>query len=51
MPSSNYTFTIETIKINNKTKFIAYDGNKRVIIMSRSRKIVVGYLQSLGYVI
>ena len=35
--------------IQDNKKTIAYDENGYVIIMSRNKNIVIGYLQYLGY--
>ena len=44
MPSSNYISTIV-----KKKKWIAYDQNGRVLIISHNKNIVLGHLQDLGY--
>jgi hypothetical protein len=36
------------IELRNK-KYVAYNKNGRVIIISRNKKIVIGHLRYLGY--
>ena len=36
------------IELRNK-KYVAYDENGRVIIISKNKNIVIGHLQYLGY--